>query len=218
MTGPVGLGMMFRSTTALVTAGLLAGACQGASVGTADLDIRVAPLAYADLSCARFGRTDDTPAAATLSRVARGHDAYIEFRLRPSATLPGGHLYVAFGELDNGGEPVTRHLIGLQSAMTPVGPYLGAMVPLPGRLAPSFLDCRWPAISVYRVSLDKADYARLLGRVNSVLDDPPRWHMFDFNCNHFSAMLGEEAGLKSPGARPLTSRAYLDALIRINGV
>lgn len=207
---------MLKKIASLAAILVLLAACQATDRVDVDMLAAGTALEFPELSCARHGRPNGEPARLTAQRVSPGHTAYIEFRQRLSPAIPSGHLYVVFGRLDDGGQPVTRNYIGLYPAGYLLGLYGGAVVPMPANLAPNYADCRFRTQAAYRVSLSEAQYRRLTREVRRVLADPPRWHMAAYNCNHFGASLGTVVGLQAPRNWLLPAFAYIHALIEAN--
>lgn len=175
-----------------------------------------AAVEFPDHTCSKYGLPNGGSARLTAERVTPGDPAYIEFRQRPSPAIPSGHMFVVFGRLDPQGKPVTRQYIGLYPKGLVVGLYGGAIVPMPAELHPSLGDCKFGTAAAYRVSLNEAQYRRLLAEVRSIVAKPPLWHMLGFNCNHFAARLGSVVGLRPPQNNLLPSFAYIHAFIRAN--
>lgn len=213
-----------RFLLAALTAAALAG-CQSiaavnGSTDPVDASVKTAstpPVEFPQLTCTKYGKPLGNSARLTASHVRKGDPYYIEFRYRLSPAILSGHMYDVFGRLDANGVPITRQYIGLFPAGSLIGLYAGAIVPMPGEVKPSILDCNITPSAAYRVSLTAAQYQALLTNVRQVLAHPPRWHMEAFNCNHFAAGLGSVAGLKPPSARLLPSFAYIHAFIKANG-
>ena len=160
--------------------------------------------------------------ALVADRVTPGDPYYIEFRLRPSTAIPTGHMYVIYGDLDAQGNPVNQYYSGLFPKGSVAGLYTGMVlpVPIPGELEPSFMDCSVLPAAAYRRSLTAAQYRSMLTLLARYKANPPKWAMLSFNCNHYSASLGEAAGLKAPkGTRSLefVSAQYFSELVKVNG-
>lgn len=203
----------------MVVLGIALAGCQSASTGTGTAS--ATSVGYRaeipKLTCAAYGAPQGRPARLTAKRVRAGDPAYMEFRQRPTLSIPTGHMYVVFGRLDRKGEPVSRQYIGLFPKGGAAGFYAGAVAPVAADLEPSASDCGYGAAAAYRVSLSEAQYRRLLGKVRATLASPPKWRMFGFNCNNFAASLGQVAGLREPDNRDLPSFSYIRAYIRANG-
>jgi hypothetical protein len=168
-----------------------------------------------------FTTTKETGLVA--NRTKAGDTHYIEFRVRTSPALPSGHLHVVYGELNEKSTPSTFNYIGLLPKGSAFGLYAGIFIPvaISGELQPSILDCSLKPDSAFRVSLDGAQYQKLLNRVAKARNDPPDWRMLSYNCNHFAADLGKSVGLKAPigvRSRQFFSTIYFRQYLRANGV
>ena len=160
--------------------------------------------------------------ALVADRVTPGDPYYIEFRMRPSAAIPTGHMFVVYGELDAAGNPVSQYYSGLYPKGSVVGLYTGTVlpVPIPGDIEPSIMDCKVIPAAAYRRSISAAQYRNMLLKLAQYKANPPKWVMLAFNCNHYAASLGVAAGLRAPnGTRSLefVSAQYFTELVKVNG-
>jgi hypothetical protein len=216
---PVQLGKIsLKKIAAMLAAALVAGCQSSASTGQANLvSTQGYPVEFPQLTCQAYGKPNGGGAKLTASRVTPGAPAYIEFRQRAELQIPTGHMYVVFGRLDAAGNPRTRQYIGLFPKGGVIGLYGGAVVPIEADLTPRRADCGFSASAAYRVSLTEGQYQALLRKVGGALANPPKWHMFANNCNHFATSLGSVAGLRGPANRTQPSFSYIHAYIAANG-
>ena len=149
-------------------------------------------------------------------RVTPGHPYYIEIRMRHTPPLPIGHTYTAYGRLGPDGEKLDENLIML----SPVGGYAGAgvagAIPMPGVLEPRGTDCNITPTAAYRVSLTAQQYENLLREIQQARKDKPSYHLFAYNCNHFTSRISESVGIRAPRNKYTSSLVYMYDIIREN--
>ena len=219
-----------RLAAALVAASLLAGCVSEDVKPVAQTNSLATPLAGTEML------SDAAPHHSTCSsnvkvtrknalvadRMNPGDTHYIEFRLRPSAAIPTGHMFIVYGKLDEAGNPASWHYTGLYPKGSVAGLYTGIIMPvaLPADVNPSILDCTVMPSAAYRRSLSADQYQRLLAKVTQYKTNPPKWAMLSFNCNHYAASIGQAAGLVMPGGNRSTqflSAQYFSLLVEANG-
>lgn len=162
-------------------------------------------------------KTNFKEVSLSAKSIRKGDTAYVEFRSRLSPAIISGHMYVVFGRLGDDGTPLTHQLIGLYPKGSVLGLYGGAIAWVPANVKPSAIDCSGiSVIDAWRVSLNEAQYQKLLAKARDKLAKPPLWNMFGYNCNHFAAEFGEVAGLRKPSNSELPAFAYLPAFIKSN--
>lgn len=147
-------------------------------------------------------------------RVNPDHLYYIEIRMRHTPPLPIGHTYSAYGRLGPNGEKLDEHLVML----APVGGYAGAAVaaatPMPAITLPSPTDCNIEPVAAYRVSLTAQQYEKLLLEVKQAKLDEPKYHLFAYNCNHFTSRISEAVGIQTPRNKYTSSLVYMYDIIK----
>lgn len=149
-------------------------------------------------------------------RVTPGHPYYIEIRMRNTPPLPIGHTYTAYGRLSPSGKKLDEHLVML----APVGGYAGAAVagavPMPGKMMPSKTDCNIRPKAAYRVSLTAQQYEKLLMEIKQAKIDRPKYHLFAYNCNHFTSRISQAVGIRAPRNKYTSSLVYMYDIIKEN--
>ncbi|MFK5979081.1 MAG: hypothetical protein QM488_09370 [Rhizobiaceae bacterium] len=149
-------------------------------------------------------------------RYTPGDPYYIEIRMRNTPPLPIGHTYTAYGRLDAQGKKLDEHLVML----APIGGFAGAgiagAVPMPSRMMPQKNDCKEKPRAAYRVSLSAVQYEKLLVEVKQAKIDRPKYHLFAYNCNHFTSRISESVGIKTPSNKYTTSLTYMYDIIKEN--
>ncbi len=147
-------------------------------------------------------------------RVTPGHPYYIEIRMRHTPPLPIGHTYSAYGRLGPNGEKLDENLVML----APVGGYAGAAVaaatPMPAEMLPSLTDCNIDPVAAYRVSLTAQQYEKLLLEIRQAKIDKPKYHLFAYNCNHFTSRITQAVGIESPRNKYTSSLVYMYDIIK----
>ena len=136
---------------------------------------------------------------------------YIEFRAR-AGTMPYGHTYMVYGRVDRTGKPVERHHIGLLPKAGWGGLVVGTAVPMEGTLEPSDADRTLPVLNSYRHLLTTAQYESLQKAIAEARRNPPKWTLFDTNCNWFAAKMAVAAGLKAEAWTKLLPVAFVQAI------
>lgn len=149
-------------------------------------------------------------------RYTPGDPYYIEIRMRNTPPLPIGHTYTAYGRLDAQGNKLDEHLVML----APVGGFAGAgiagAIPMPSRMMPQRNDCNEKPKAAYRVSLSAVQYEKLLVEVKQAKIDKPKYHLFAYNCNHFTSRISESVGIKTPSNKYTSSLIYMYDIIKEN--
>lgn len=149
-------------------------------------------------------------------RYKSGDPYYIEIRMRNTPPLPIGHTYTAYGRLDEQGNKLDEHLIML----APVGGFAGAgiagAIPMPSRMMPQKTDCNEKPKAAYRVSLSAVQYEKLLIEVRQAKKDRPKYHLFAYNCNHFTSRISESVGIRTPSKKYTSSLIYMYDIIKEN--
>ena len=149
-------------------------------------------------------------------RYTPGDPYYIEIRMRNTPPLPIGHTYTAYGRLDAQGNKLDEHLVML----APVGGFAGAgiagAIPMPSRMMPQRSDCNEKPKAAYRVSLSAVQYEKLLAEVKQAKIDKPKYHLFAYNCNHFTSRISESVGIKTPSNKYTSSLIYMYDIIKEN--
>lgn len=150
------------------------------------------------------------------NRYNPGDPYYIEIRMRNTPPLPIGHTYTAYGRLDARGNKLDEHLVML----APVGGFAGAgiagAIPMPSRMMPQKNDCNAKPKAAYRVSLSAVQYEKLLMEVKQAKIDKPKYHLFVYNCNHFTSRISESVGIKTPSNKYTSSLIYMYDIIKEN--
>ena len=149
-------------------------------------------------------------------RYTPGDRYYIEIRMRNTPPLPIGHTYTAYGRLDAQGNKLDEHLVML----APIGGFAGAgiagAIPMPSRMMPQKSDCNGKPKAAYRVSLNAVQYEKLLVEVKQAKIDRPKYHLFAYNCNHFTSRISESVGIKTPSNKYTSSLIYMYDIIKEN--
>lgn len=145
-----------------------------------------------------------------------GDPYYIEIRMRRTPPLPIGHTYTAYGRLDAQGNKLDEHLVML----APIGGFAGAgiagAIPMPSRMMPQKNDCNEKPKAAYRVSLSAVQYEKLLIEVKQAKIDKPKYHLFAYNCNHFTSRISESVGIRTPSNKYTSSLTYMYDIIKEN--
>lgn len=203
---------LMRAFGAVLLGALITGS-GGASAAATTTAAIVSGPDIPDVAC----KTDYRDVKLTASSIRPGDAGYIEFRSRLSAAIPSGHMYVVFGRLGSDGKPLTHHIMGLYPKGSLIGLYGGSIARVPAHVKAYGKECTGIAVlNAWRVSVNEAQYERILARARATLAKPPLWNMFGYNCNHFAAEFGDIAGLRKPSNSALPAFAYLPAYIKAN--
>jgi hypothetical protein len=152
--------------------------------------------------------------AMAVPRLAPARPRYfIEFRAR---THFYGHVYAAYGRLNERGQPVNVRVAGLYPNGGAAGFALGHVVPVPATLDGVEDDWTVPATEVYRRVLNQAEYDRLLATIAELHEQPHVWHAVTYNCVTFAALLAQAVDLYTPPV-PLLPVPFVMSLRLING-
>jgi hypothetical protein len=164
-----------------------------------------------------------TQAAYTSTRRAKTANVgapggyFIEFRSRYA--LSYGHTYAAFGRLNSRGQIISREVAGLHPAGDSSLPWmLGHLLPVPSETGPSDGDLEDEYISNrYRVTMNEADYTKLVAKIREMQRSTPLWSATVYNCNSFVGDIARYMGLRADVSALLTPPNYIAGLRKANG-
>lgn len=142
---------------------------------------------------------------------------FIEFRSRYA--LSYGHTFAAFGRLNSRGQIISREVAGLHPAGDSSVPWMiGHIVPVPSETGPSDGDLEDQYISNrYRVTMNEADYTKLVAKIRQMQRSTPLWSATAYNCNSFVSDIARYMGLRGD-VSPLRKPAdFIAELRRVNG-
>src|SRR5262245_18776676 len=165
------------------------------------------------------GQAQPAPVAATdaPAPVASGSHSgshYIEFRVATIGTY--GHSYVAYGRLNEKGQPVETKYADLH----PTGNYavmaIGHVLPVPANTTWDPDVLKLPVSSSFRRRLNAAEHRKLLAAIQRFrANKQPYWNAVTYNCNNFVADLAQAIGMITPSTL-LASYAFIPALRDMN--
>ena len=163
------------------------------------------------------------PAAAPkATRVARktspraGGQYFIEFRARYA--LSYGHTFAAFGRLNAKGEILDREVAGLHPAGdSPVPWMMRHLFIVPSETGPSDGDLEDEYIAArYRVTMNEAEYQKLVAHIRKLQAGSPVWHAVLYNCNAFVADIARYMGLRTPTSTLLYPSDFINEMRNLN--
>lgn len=142
---------------------------------------------------------------------------FIEFRSRYA--LSYGHTFAAFGRLNSRGQIISREVAGLHPRGDSSVPWMiGHLVPVPSETGPSDGDLEDQYISNrYRVTMNEADYHKLVAKIRQMQRSTPLWSATAYNCNSFVSDIARYMGLRGDVSALLTPPNFISELRRING-
>ena len=158
-----------------------------------------------------------TRTAARKQQAPRAAGQYfIEFRSRYA--LSYGHTFAAFGRLNAKGEIVEREVAGLHPAGdSPVPWMMGHLFIVPSETGPSDGDLEDEYISArYRVTMNEAEYRKVVGYIRQLQAGSPVWHAVLYNCNAFVADIARYMGLKTPSSTLLYPADFINEMRKLN--
>jgi hypothetical protein len=132
-------------------------------------------------------------AAPSPDEAQAGARYFIDFRARPSGYI--GHTFVVYGRLDAQGHAIERHVAGL---IPDRAAWRGVFFPIKGSVRKYKDDELLPPTVIYRLTLTRREYGRVLATVRQMRTVSDRWHAIFFNCNDFAIEIAEELGLAHP--------------------
>lgn len=152
----------------------------------------------------------ETPAA----KASGGGQYFIEFRSRYAWDY--GHTYMVFGRV---GERITTANV---AGLSPVGDdatawVIGHYVPVPAETGATDGDLEEKYITArYRVTMDKAEYDRVVAHIRHLQATSHVWSAPLYNCNAFVGDVAKFMGLKVPASSIVYPRVYVSNLRKIN--
>ncbi|HEY2531497.1 MAG TPA: hypothetical protein VGJ20_26795 [Xanthobacteraceae bacterium] len=158
--------------------------------------------------------TSAAVAETQAAKASGGGQYFIEFRSRYAWDY--GHTYMVFGRV--GERLTTANVAGL----SPVGDdatawVIGHYVPVPAETGATDGDLEEKYISArYRVSMDKAEYDRVVAYIRHLQATSHVWSAPLYNCNAFAGDVAKFMGLKVPASSIIYPRVYVSNLRKIN--
>ena len=145
-----------------------------------------------------------------------GGKYFVEFRSRYA--LSYGHTYAAFGRLNAAGQIISSEVAGLHPAGESSAPWmLGHLIPVPSETGPSDGDLEEKYVSArYRVTMDEAEYSKVVGKIRQMQASTPLWSATLYNCNSFVGDIARFMGLSASTSTLQVPEAYITSLRRIN--
>ena len=142
---------------------------------------------------------------------------FIEFRSRYA--LSYGHTFAAFGRLNSRGQIISREVAGLHPAGDSSTPWvIGHFIPVPSETGPSDGDLEDQYISNrYRVTMNEADYTKLVAKIRQMQRSTPLWSATAYNCNSFVSDIARYMGLRGDVSPLLTPPNFIAELRKVNG-
>lgn len=154
------------------------------------------------------------PAADARAAARASGPYFIEFRSRYAQSY--GHTFLVHGRV---GQKITRaDVAGLHPAGEEPGNWVvGHFIWVPSETGASDGDTEEKYVSArYRVTMNKAQYDRVLAYIRKVQADSPMWNASLYNCNAFVGKIAEFMGLKVPSSSLLYPKVYITTLRLIN--
>lgn len=214
------LTFLIASSAALVSTGSSADDRYPGSAGS-----RAAPERYVDplatpeeLAAPTYASTQQRGRRAAKAAAPAGPGAYfIEFRSRYA--LSYGHTFAAFGRLNSRGQIMSREVAGLHPAGDSSVPWMiGHVIPVPSETGPSDGDLEDQYISNrYRVTMNEADYTKLVAKIRQMQRSTPLWSATAYNCNSFVSDIARYMGLRGDVSALRKPADFIAELRRING-
>lgn len=143
-----------------------------------------------------------------------GAQYFIDFRSRAGYVF--GHTYIAYGRLNNQGQPVEVRYAGIYPLDNRRGLVFGSVIPVAASVRGLEEDRNAAPTNVYRRRITATQYARLSAAVRRVGATEHPWHLLFYNCNNFAIEVVQWLGLRAPSAL-LLPRAFIDELRDLNG-
>jgi hypothetical protein len=160
-------------------------------------------------------RVASTPTAHKPAAGGGGGGLYfIEFRSRYAKSY--GHTFLVHGRV---GQRITaRDVAGLHPAGEDEKNWvLGHFVPVPSETGASDGDTEEKYVSArYRVTMNKAQYDRILAYIHLKQATSPTWSAELYNCNAFVADIAKYMGLKTPKSTLIYPKVFITNLRQIN--
>jgi hypothetical protein len=153
---------------------------------------------------------------ATAGGGGGGGQYFVEFRSRYAKSY--GHTFVVFGRV---GQRITArdvaglhpHDIGEESTNWVIGHF----VPVPSETGASDGDTEEKYISArYRVTMNKAQFDRVVAYIHHKQATSPTWSAELYNCNAFVADIAQFMGLKTPKSTLIYPKVFVTNLRNIN--
>jgi len=152
--------------------------------------------------------------ARPAARSAGGGQYFVEFRSRYAQSY--GHTFIVHGRV---GQRITRNdVAGLHPAGEEPGNWVvGHFIWVPSETGASDGDTEERYVSArYRITMNKAQYDRVLAFIRKTQADSPMWHGALYNCNGFVGKIAEFMGLKVPSSTMVYPKVYVTHLRLMN--
>jgi hypothetical protein len=153
-------------------------------------------------------------AASTAGNGGGGGQYFVEFRSRYAKSY--GHTFLVHGRV---GQRITaKDVAGLHpTGEDPTNWVIGHFVPVPSETGASDGDTEEKYVSArYRITMNKAQYDRVVAYIRMKQASSPTWSAELYNCNAFVADIAQFMGLKTPKSTLIYPKVFITNLRQIN--
>ena len=141
-------------------------------------------------------------AAGALTELpAETRSYYVEFRVAVNGAY--GHSYIAYGRLNEAGQPASTHYVDLHPTGRLPSIVIGHVVPVHASTRPDRATRRQKVASRYRRVLTEPEYQQLTAVIERARASRRSWSIVHYNCNDFVAEVARGIGLRTPNTLAL---------------
>ena len=172
------------------------------------------PLFTSGLAAAMLLAACVAPARAAQKARHGGH-VIVFFARAASGDSITGHSYLRLGRVTASGKTRLGPYFGFNTASETFG-YPAGFFGTEGKVGESRLDKHQPPAAVFRAVIGPRAYRKVLAFLRRGKRRPPRFGLFDYNCNDFLADAARRAGLKTPASSLWFPVDYVRRLKQLN--
>lgn len=158
------------------------------------------------------------PVNASGCRAARqpGKPYFVEFRSRTAVSY--GHTFVFYGRLGEGNSFASYQVAGLHPKGDDPGVYMqGMMVPVASETGASWGDLDEQYLTArFCVTLNEAEYRRMVAYINQLKATKKTWHATTYNCNAFAADIARYINLDPPNPNMYLPESFIKRMADLN--
>jgi len=183
--------------------------------GTAQPLVNVGPFVNVPLDAAK---PIAQPVTATDCRMSirPGHPYFVEFRARTAASY--GHAFLFHGKLGPDGHFARVEVAGHHPAGDSGAVYMmGHVLPVAAETGASYGDLDEQFMTArFCVTMNEAEYARVLAYIRQQQASSPLWNAMTFNCTAWTGTIARFMGLKVPANHLQVPEDYINEMHRLN--